>query len=46
MRELLDLQAELAAHEDALVSLANNVARGEEIVRIIILLCISDCPKS
>lgn len=33
MRELLDLQAELAAHEDSLVDLANNVAQGEDIVR-------------
>ena len=32
MRELLDVQAEILAHEETLTGIANDVMRGEEIV--------------
>lgn len=34
MRDLLDTQAELKAHKDALVGIANDLGLDEEIVRI------------
>lgn len=33
MRELLDLQAEYEAHQNSLVTLANDIQQEEEIVR-------------